>query len=613
MCEWSVTMSVGRNESCPCGSGKKYKKCCMKKEKVVQLKGLREEKFYQQKAALTGQISEFLHTELPTSKFLPLETQFKKRTNHQLETNAYPIFTQFWLTFCYTFDNGMRGIDWFLKEKGNRLTQEEREMAEQWAQLKLQFVEAVDRTEDYTLFKDLHTEETYKVSNSPENLPYYFPWMSTIGLLEKMGDRYYFNGVREIKSPKNIDHAKKYVDKLVEEHGLSHEQVMRDYYPEILQAAESTLEDGDIKETELTHYHHQYKLHDVERVENFLYNNELFEIDVWNEEKKQLIWVNSKKIYTDNMLDEPAILMSLHATIEIRDNMLQISTYEEEILHAFSKKIEKLNDAMELVNEEKETFLSPLNVSIQQSVVRLSKETPHYFGLYTQLNNQEEIDQPIPAYNNQSLRELMAEGKTDVVDIHLKDSEYNMYHHVMRAFEDVDVTADFNTVRKELGLPLSPFVTGGEKRYSSISEVPIEKERNTVILRSDIPIYEGLGFTPTTVDAFYTADMVSFYVEKTKGKSAATEKKYRTNLYDLRELLEEKEIDSWDACDMSVWEAIFTEDIFEMYDQYMSKTHYKEFTSTIKALIKELAKEDKIAVEKEIIELVKQCEQKFFG
>jgi hypothetical protein len=27
-------MKVGRNQSCPCGSGKKYKKCCLGKEKV---------------------------------------------------------------------------------------------------------------------------------------------------------------------------------------------------------------------------------------------------------------------------------------------------------------------------------------------------------------------------------------------------------------------------------------------------------------------------------------------------------------------------------------------------------------------------------------------------
>ncbi len=33
-------MKVGRNDPCPCGSGKKYKKCCMEKERVEE----REEK-----------------------------------------------------------------------------------------------------------------------------------------------------------------------------------------------------------------------------------------------------------------------------------------------------------------------------------------------------------------------------------------------------------------------------------------------------------------------------------------------------------------------------------------------------------------------------------------
>lgn len=30
-------MNVGRNELCPCGSGKKYKKCCMNKEKTIEV------------------------------------------------------------------------------------------------------------------------------------------------------------------------------------------------------------------------------------------------------------------------------------------------------------------------------------------------------------------------------------------------------------------------------------------------------------------------------------------------------------------------------------------------------------------------------------------------
>jgi len=28
------TVKVGRNDPCPCGSGKKYKKCCMKKRRT---------------------------------------------------------------------------------------------------------------------------------------------------------------------------------------------------------------------------------------------------------------------------------------------------------------------------------------------------------------------------------------------------------------------------------------------------------------------------------------------------------------------------------------------------------------------------------------------------
>lgn len=32
-----VGPKVGRNDSCPCGSGKKYKKCCIENDPVVTL------------------------------------------------------------------------------------------------------------------------------------------------------------------------------------------------------------------------------------------------------------------------------------------------------------------------------------------------------------------------------------------------------------------------------------------------------------------------------------------------------------------------------------------------------------------------------------------------
>jgi hypothetical protein len=37
--------TIGRNDPCPCGSGKKYKKCCLNETKVVSA----EEFHYQRK------------------------------------------------------------------------------------------------------------------------------------------------------------------------------------------------------------------------------------------------------------------------------------------------------------------------------------------------------------------------------------------------------------------------------------------------------------------------------------------------------------------------------------------------------------------------------------
>jgi len=33
-------MKIGRNELCPCGSGKKYKKCCLRKNKQLSSSAL---------------------------------------------------------------------------------------------------------------------------------------------------------------------------------------------------------------------------------------------------------------------------------------------------------------------------------------------------------------------------------------------------------------------------------------------------------------------------------------------------------------------------------------------------------------------------------------------
>lgn len=128
-------MAVKRNDPCPCGSGKKYKKCCMQKDNLVELKEVKEERFYQQKEALVGKLDAFIYSNLSQSAYLPLESQFKKRTKHIFDGSGRGLF-HFWLYFFHRYENGLRGIEWFVSEMKNRLTSEDKEMAERWAALK---------------------------------------------------------------------------------------------------------------------------------------------------------------------------------------------------------------------------------------------------------------------------------------------------------------------------------------------------------------------------------------------------------------------------------------------------------------------------------------------
>src|SRR5699024_2018410 len=105
------------------------------------------------------------------------------------------------------------------------------------------------------------------------------------------------------------------------------------------------------------------------------------------------------------------------------------------------------------------------------------------------------LDEGIPMFDDLSLREMIQEGRVDEVDTWLKQSEYNIYRIVLEQFEEVKVTADFNTVRKKLGLALSPFVTGGSKRKTGFIDINFDEPAASIV-EEEIPHLEKLGFTP---------------------------------------------------------------------------------------------------------------------
>lgn len=220
-----------------------------------------------------------------------------------------------------------------------------------------------------------------------------------------------------------------------------------------------------------------------------------------------------------------------------------------------------------------------------------------------------DLDLPLPHLGDKSVRELISEGQTEKVEAYLQQREYNLYTQAQREYGQVEITADFNSVRKELGFPLSPFVTGGAKRETAINEITPSASGKSVVKEEDIPVYELLGFTPATVNNFYSEDLVTFFKEKTDGKSDLTLRKYRNCLFDLREILEGHAVDSWDACNEDFWKQVCLKDLPSLYDP-LSKTVVRDFISTMKALAKWLVKEEKAsAISKAVVKVAKDTEE----
>lgn len=555
----------------------------MKKNNVVQLRELKVEQFYQQKLKLVNQLSDFIYERVSENLYYRLKSEFKDRAKLKSDKDLGGLL-DFWLYFFYRYENGMRGIEWFLTEKGQRLSEEELVMAKRWAKLKPKLVQAIDKSESQVVFLDFFTKEKYLVSAHHENIPFLTPWYSTLALLEPLEDEFYFNGVRTLASPNGFHKATILVQKLMKQTGLDHEQIFIEYYPELLEALRDEL-DEDLGEKEFIQYNYKFLLNDKVIGENFLYNEECFTIETWEDSYKKLVWLDNIQIYEDSELEGGIHIAEVLASMELKNNSLTFVSSSLKIVNQFLRKLYKARGAFQLIDDQEERITIPFNAEVMQLSLSLEKGVPEYFAIIAQNKWNLQIDEPIPMFGNLSLRQLVEKGKEDLAEVWLKQSEYNVYLLVYQQFGKVDITADFNTVRRELGLEFSPFVTGGKQRHSKLLPVLNNEQRKTVILEQDIPIYENLGFTPNTVDNFYTKDLIAFYKEKTDGMSESTQRKYQNSLYDIREVLERSSIKTWDECDFSFWQEFISNGIYEINDR-VSKTKQKDMVSTVKALTK---------------------------
>ena len=112
-------MAIGRNEPCPCGSGKKYKRCCLATDKqAVRPPGQNLHDLDQQLLLdMVKWARRRFHQEMKLA-YDDYPIDFEEREEH------LPLFGA-WMTYEYKIE-GRALADWFLEERGHNLMAHER-------------------------------------------------------------------------------------------------------------------------------------------------------------------------------------------------------------------------------------------------------------------------------------------------------------------------------------------------------------------------------------------------------------------------------------------------------------------------------------------------------
>lgn len=582
-------MSVGRNDSCPCGSGKKYKKCCLKKENVIELEALRREQFYTEKQDLVEKVGGFLKRKMPINEYNELKDVFLQRTDKQIDISlAESIFT-YWLYFYHTFENGLRGVEWFYEEEADLLDPKAKEMAETWIHLRPRFLQLVRMDDTAAYYEDQHTQEVFPLSRDEENIPQVVPWASTLAMIEEVGGLYYFNGFRMTLGPSQLQFALDQLNLWQEQENLTLDEVKREFFPEITAA----LVNGDTSMPtvmrDVYQYTVTYSMENPLYVLEYLRSQQDFRIESWADDKKEVVWAGNWRTYHDSHCDMPVDLADVFGQLQVtkEDTRLTFETMQPASLKEMKARLQELGKHLVLVDES-ETKIGTTSAETYNVMVSMDPSIPQYFALYAQNDLVQEADHPLPVYNDKSLRELALSGEEKKAETWLRHAEYSLYRQVLQNEETVDVTADFNGVRQMLGFELSPFVTGGASRKTNIETIELD-DSSPRLMEEDIPYLEELGFTPETIKTFFIGDMLRFYKERTIGKSDATKRKYRHGLSALQEILSGETLEAWEQCGVEFWEKVVEKDYPQAFPKH-TKTDGKAFISTVKTFISWLDK-----------------------
>ncbi|WP_019153889.1 YecA family protein [Robertmurraya massiliosenegalensis] len=571
-------MMIGRNEPCPCGSGKKYKQCCLKKGKVVELGQAKQEHFFQMKQRLSGRLAEEVIGSYSLLDYQSLMKEFRERTGVRDLMDGYG---HHWLMFFYrhsVFD-GLRGIEWYNRKHGKRDDPALQRLAKVWETLVPRLIQHVDFDEQGVLVEDLFTHERFHMPYC-ETLLEPQPWAGAFCLLEERDGGYYMNGVAVIVGPEKLKKAEEFLKNHLKETGNSYEKSAFDLYPEMTGALIRNEERLDRKECEWTHTSLVYSIGDVNEVMTAIHQTGNLEMEEWDGNRGNGSLIKKRYRYDDNLAEGSVYMYEMEGLLEINGDQLIYQSIDQASVAKFKGLLMDLPQAV-LMKEEKIIKKAPAGIQVSSFGMGLEKGVPPVFGAFAQQAlHTLELHLPLPQFNDKTPAEMVSLGKQVELEQWLRELEYQSYVNT-RSQTKEKWTADFNSVRKALNLPFSPFTTLREQRKTAITlmENPVNNEDNWT--QEELELWDEMGMPVQEIKSEYARDLLLFFQEKGAGRSPNTYYKYRLGVQVLSFFFEEEEIRHMTGILPEHWEKLISYYYLE-YNRDATDNQAKGFMTVVK-------------------------------
>ncbi|MGO4888210.1 SEC-C domain-containing protein [Anaerobacillus sp. MEB173] len=568
-------MSINRNSACPCGSGKKYKKCCLNKTEVIELNERKEQRFFERKGELRHRLVDFIDKQLTLEQDKELFRYFSDKMSGLINQDIMEPYFRFWATIIHRFENGLRAVEWMWRDAKGKLDSLEREMLESWVKMVPRIIQYIDKNDNGIVVEDIMTKEQFYLpyceSIHRNHVP---PWSIALSFLEPYKEGHCLHGVTLWTSPDRIQPLVNEVNRLRKDNGEDRTVITENYLEllTLLLQKEDTENKNKVVDINLT-----YTINNSEHVFQFFTKrrDDVLVNDLNNSTKTGLFaWIGDMYSYEDTEIDGAMYLAEIYGLVKLTKRKLSFETLNKDKAQQFSMWLEEISDYLKFEKWDEKYV---------KTKVASKTEVQHYCVAYEKGNINKDYGRLA-----QSMVQMdkMFTKKTETDEHLLADIEQWFKEKEFESCKpETSLSENFNYLRKKLGLPLSPFITGGESR-----ETIIRRCENMISMftfqgysNDDISLLEMLQFTPETARAFYTTDVLSFFKEKTTGKSKATENKYASALPMFVRFCDEELIDgraTWQTFGNDLWDKLINHRP-ELYKD-MTKTQLTAFDATLK-------------------------------